>query len=147
MISDRDAVLIIDDELDLTNLFTDALKAADLNAIGFDNPFTALEYIRENHDTICLIVTDWRMPDIDGLELVKRVNEIDNEIGIMLMSAYELDEDQLKEVNKDDYLRKPVHIGKLIEIVKSEYFAKDCKDTCDKEGSTSEKQQKTNLMR
>ena len=50
------------------------------------------------------------------------------------MSAYELEEDQLKEVNKDDYLRKPVHIGKLIEIVKSEYFAKDCKDTCDKEG-------------
>ena len=45
MVSDRDAVLIIDDEPDLTNLFTDALKAADLNAIGFDNPFTALEYI------------------------------------------------------------------------------------------------------
>ena len=87
------------------------------------------------------------MPDIDGLELIKQVAGIDNEIGIMLMSAYELEEDQLKEVNKDDYLRKPVHIGKLIEIVKSEYFAKDCKDTCDKEGSTSEKQQKTNLMR
>ena len=96
MISDRDAVLIIDDELDLTNLFTDALKAADLNAIGFDNPFTALEYIRENHDTICLIVTDWRMPDIDGLELIKQVAGIDNEIGIMLMSAYELEEDQLE---------------------------------------------------
>ena len=71
MISDRDAVLIIDDELDLTNLFTDALKAADLNAIGFDNPFTALRVHRENHDTICLIVTDWRMPDIDGLEFIK----------------------------------------------------------------------------
>ncbi len=111
MVSDRDTVLIVDDEPDLANLFTDALKAADLNAIGFDNPLTVLEYIRDNHNTICLIVTDWRMPDIDGLELTKRVNEIDNEIGIMLMSAYELDEDQLKEVNKDDYLRKPVHMG------------------------------------
>lgn len=48
----------------------------------------------------------------------------------MLMSAYELQEDQLKEVNKDDYLRKPVHIGQLIETIKREYFAKDCKDTC-----------------
>ena len=147
MVSDRDAVLIIDDEPDLTNLFTDALKAADLNAIGFDNPFTALEYIRENHDTICLIVTDWRMPDIDGLELIKQIAGIDNEIGIMLMSAYELEEDQLKEVNKDDYLRKPVHIGQLIETIKREYFAKDCKDTCDEEGSASDKQQKTKLMR
>ena len=120
MVSDRDAVLIVDDEPDLANLFTDALKAADLNAIGFDNPFTALEYIRENHDTICLIVTDWRMPDIDGLELIKQIAGIDNEIGIMLMSAYELEEDQLREVNIDDYMRKPVRIAKLIEIVKRE---------------------------
>ena len=147
MVSDRDAVLIVDDEPDLANLFTDALKAADLNAIGFDHPLTALEYIRDNHNTICLIVTDWRMPDIDGLELTKRVNEIDNEIGIMLMSAYELDEDQLKEVNKDDYLRKPVHIGNLIDSIKREYFAKDCKDTCKTEANASDKQQETTLMR
>ena len=131
----------------MANLFTDALKAADLNAIGFDHPLTALEYIRDNHNTICLIVTDWRMPDIDGLELTKRVNEIDNEIGIMLMSAYELDEDQLKEVNKDDYLRKPVHIGNLIDSIKREYFAKDCKDTCKTEANASDKQQETTLMR
>ena len=72
MVSDRDAVLIVDDESDLTNLFTDALKAADLNAIGFDNPLTALEYTRENHDTICLIVTDWKMPDMNGLQLTKK---------------------------------------------------------------------------
>ena len=147
MVSDRDAVLIVDDEPDLANLFTDALKAADLNAIGFDNALTALKYISDNHSTICLIVTDWKMPDMNGLELTKRVKEIDNEIGIMLMSAYELQEDQLKEVNKDDYLRKPVHIGQLIETIKREYFAKDCKDTCDEEGSASDKQQKTKLMR
>jgi DNA-binding response OmpR family regulator len=147
MVSDRDAVLIVDDEPDLANLFTDALKAADLNSIGFDSSLTALEYTRENHDTICLIVTDWKMPDMNGLELTKRITEIDNEIGVMLMSAYELEEDQLKEVNKDDYLRKPVHIGQLIETIKREYFAKDCKDTCDEEGSASDKQQETNLMR
>ena len=147
MVSDRDAVLIVDDEPDLVNLFTDALKAADLNAIGFDHPLTALEYIRDNHNTICLIVTDWRMPDIDGLELTKRVNEIDNEIGIMLMSAYELDEDQLKEINKDDYLKKPVHMRNLIDSIKREYFAKDCKDTCKTEANASDKQQETTLMR
>jgi DNA-binding NtrC family response regulator len=46
------------------NLFTDALKAGDLNATGFDNPLTALEYISENHLTICLVVTDWKMQKI-----------------------------------------------------------------------------------
>ena len=147
MVSDRDAVLIVDDDPDLANLFTDALKAADLNAIGFDNALTALKYISDNHSTICLIVTDWKMPDMNGLELTKRITEIDNEISVMLMSAYELEQDQLKEINKDDYLKKPFHMTKLIDSIKREYFAKDCKDTCETEASASDKQQETTLMR
>ena len=124
MVSDRDAVLIVDDEPDLVNLFTDALKAGDLNAIGFDNPLTALEYISENHLTICLVVTDWKMPDMNGLELTKRITEIDNEISVMLMSAYELDQDQLKEINKDDYLKKPISHGKVDRFYKERIFCK-----------------------
>ena len=145
MVSERDAVLIVDDEPDLAQLFTDALKAADLNAVGFDNPLIALDYIKENHSTICLVVTDWKMPQINGFELTKKVAEIDNEIGVMLMSAYELDQDQLREINKNDYLRKPVHMAKLIDSIKREYFAKDCKDTCDAE--SSDKTKETNLLR
>jgi len=118
MVSERDSVLIVDDEPDLAQLFTDALKAADLNAVGFNNPLIALDYIKENHSTICLVVTDWKMPHINGFELTKKVAEIDNEIGVMLMSAYELDQDQLREINKNDYLRKPIHMSKLIESVK-----------------------------
>ena len=150
MVSDRDAVLIVDDEPDLVNLFTDALKAGDLNAIGFDNPLTALEYISENHSTICLVVTDWKMPDMNGLELTKRITEIDNEIGVMLMSALRVGyRIQLKEINKNDYLKKPIHMAKLIDSIKREYFAKDCKDTCETEASASasDKQQETTLMR
>jgi two-component system, cell cycle sensor histidine kinase and response regulator CckA len=145
MVSERDAVLIVDDEPDLVNLFTDALMVAELNAIGFDNPLTALDYISENHSTICLVVTDWKMPQINGFELTKKVAEIDNEIGVMLMSAYELEQDQLKEINKDDYLKKPVHMAKLIDSIKREYFAKDCKDTCNEE--SSDKKEETDLVR
>src|SRR5215813_9251080 len=108
MVSQREAVLIVDDEPDLASLFTEALKAGGLKAIGFDNPITALKYIENNHQIICLVVTDWKMPELNGFDLAKRVCNIDSEIGIMLMSAYELEENQLKEINKDDYLRKPV---------------------------------------
>ena len=48
----------------------------------------------------------------------------------MLMSAYESDHDQLKEVKKDDHLKKPIHMIELIQTIKREYFAKNCKDTC-----------------
>jgi len=49
----------------------------------------------------------------------------------MLMSAYKLEQNQLKEVNKDDLLKKPVHVGRLIDTIKREYIAKDCKDICE----------------
>ena len=80
--------------------------------------------ISENHLTICLVVTDWKMPDMNGLELTKRITEIDNEISVMLMSAYELEQDQLKEINKDDYLKKPIHMAKLIDSIKERIFCK-----------------------
>jgi DNA-binding NtrC family response regulator len=139
MVSQRDIVIIVDDEPDLANLFTEALKAGGLNAIGFDNPRTALKYIERDHETICLVVTDWRMPELNGFELSKRIANIDTEIGIMLMSAYELEQEQLREINKDDYLRKPVSMGKLIETIKQEYFAKDCNDTCNTIPSNQQK--------
>ena len=120
MVSDRDAVLIVDDEPDLVNLFTDALKAGDLNGIGFDDPLIALEYIREHSSDIGMVITDWKMPKMSGFELIRKIDEMDQDIKIVLMSAYELEEDQLKEVNKDDYLKKPIHMSKLIETVKKE---------------------------
>ena len=78
--------------------------------------------MQEHHSEICLLVTDWRMPEMNGLELTKKVTEIDHEIKAMLMSAYDLEKDQLKEINKNDYLRKPIENNKLIDAVKKEVY-------------------------
>ena len=67
-----------------------------------------------------MVITDWKMPKMSGFELIRKIDEMDQDIKIVLMSAYELEEDQLKEVNKDDYLKKPIHMSKLIETVKKE---------------------------
>jgi hypothetical protein len=49
----------------------------------------------------------------------------------MLMCVYELEQNQLKEVNKNDYLGKSIHIDNLIATIKKRNFAKDCKDICE----------------
>ena len=71
-----------------------------------------------HNSEVSLVITDWKMPKMNGLELTKIISYIDDKIKVMLMSAYELEKDQLKEINKDDYMKKPFHISKLIEIVK-----------------------------
>jgi CheY-like chemotaxis protein len=120
MVDPKKQIAIVDDEADLTRLFCEALSSVGLNGIGFDDPLIALEYIREHSSDIGMVITDWKMPKMSGFELIRKIDEMDQDIKIVLMSAYELEEDQLKEVNKDDYLKKPIHMSKLIETVKKE---------------------------
>jgi CheY-like chemotaxis protein len=120
MVDPKKQIAIVDDEADLTYLFCEALSSVGLNGIGFDDPLIALEYIREHSSDIGMVITDWKMPKMSGFELIRKIGETDQDIKIVLMSAYELEEDQLKEANKDDYLKKPIHMSKLIETVKKE---------------------------
>ena len=124
MSSQREQVIIGDDDADLARPFTAAIESSGIKAIGFEDPLKAVKHIEDNHSKICLLVTDCKMPEMNGLELTKKVADIHYEIGIMLMSAYELDHDQLTEVNKDDYLKKPIHMEELTNAVKREYYAR-----------------------
>jgi DNA-binding NtrC family response regulator len=119
----RKSIVLVDDEVDLVQLFSDALKSAGLEVIQFDNPIKALEYVRNYHSNISLVLTDWRMPQMNGLELTKRVSEIDEEIKIVLMSAFEIEQDQLKEINVGDYLKKPIHMNQLIDAARKEVYS------------------------
>ena len=55
---------------------------------------------------------------MSGLELAKLVQQLDDEIRITVMSAFDLDKDQLKEIRKDEYLRKPMHVTQLVQTVR-----------------------------
>ena len=62
------------------------------------------------------------MPQTNGLDLTKRVLEIDEEIKILLMSAFEIEQKQINEVNVGDYL-KPIHMNQLIDAARKEVYS------------------------
>ena len=121
MIGVRNHIIVVDDEPDLAILFSEALKSAGFESVSFDDAVVALQYIRDSHSKIALLLTDWKMPQMNGYELMKEVTKIDESIKVMLMSAFELEKDNLREINMNDYLRKPVHISQLIDAVKNIY--------------------------
>mgnify|MGYP003587908923 FL=1 len=88
MSSQREQVVIVDDDADLASLFTEAIKSTGIDAIGFEEPLKAVKYVEANHSKMCLVVTDWKMPELNGLELTKKLAQIDSEIGLMIKSAY-----------------------------------------------------------
>lgn len=85
-----------------------------LNIITFEDPTLGLEYILNNQ--IDILYTDYMMPDIDGIELIKRFREIDNEIPVVVITAAG-DDQELKlnalEAGATDFLSKPIEISEF----------------------------------
>jgi two-component SAPR family response regulator len=57
------------------------------------------------------------MPGISGLEMIEKVCQINQEIKVILISAFELDGDNLKGIKYEDFIKKPVHLRSLAETI------------------------------
>jgi DNA-binding NtrC family response regulator len=68
-------VSIVDDELDITELFRDAIcdSIDGISVVTFNDPIIALEHFADNKQYYALVISDLRMPSINGLELLKRI--------------------------------------------------------------------------
>jgi DNA-binding NtrC family response regulator len=120
-------VAVIDDDIDITKLFHDVLceNLIDASVYAFNDPISALEHFTENKENYALIISDLRMPGLNGLELLKKVKISNPKVRTILLSAYNFDEDPtyqsyMKEGVIDTTIEKPVTIHRLCQRVKDE---------------------------
>ena len=69
------------------------------------------------------------MPVIDGFELARLIHEIDHEIKIICMSAFDIHGDDLIETEMDEYMQKPIHIAELIKVIQKHLTPQIALDT------------------
>ena len=110
-------ILVIDDDPDVLNLFTEFLKREGFRTASYLDALAALREIRGSPQRYSLVITDIRMPGISGLEIIKKVSQINQEIKVILISAFELDGDNLKGIKYEDFIKKPVHLRSLAETI------------------------------
>ncbi len=79
-------VLLIDDEEDLRLSTAQALELAGLDVVTIDNADHVFELIGYSFDGV--IVSDIRMPGIDGMSLLQKVRELDAEIPVILVTGH-----------------------------------------------------------
>ncbi|HZB64850.1 MAG TPA: response regulator [Nitrososphaeraceae archaeon] len=111
--NDRSTIVVVDDESDLVFMFKVTLEMNGYNVIGFTNPVEALEYLKKNHDKCALLITDYRMPEINGCELGTKIKEIDEKIKVIIITAYE----NIIENTDFELIKKPISTTKLLEVV------------------------------
>ncbi len=79
-------VFVIDDDADLLAATLQSMDLAGLAVRGFDNPEVALDHVGGGFAGV--LITDIRMPQLDGLSLMTRVHEIDPDIPVILITGH-----------------------------------------------------------
>jgi two-component system response regulator AtoC len=101
-------ILILDDEEKMAQLIARSLARSGYEAIAHTNPEQALEALKSSQFDVLL--TDLRMPGMDGLEILSRAKMIDPGIDVILMTAYASVETVREAMKRGavDYLEKPI---------------------------------------
>jgi len=107
-------IAIVDDEAELVNLYSEALHMSGYDVSSFSDPLLAYEHIRDNPDKYSLIITDYRMPLMDGLFFATKLADINRKLNMIIMVS---DHDDIKCNYKFNIIKKPVSISKLIKVV------------------------------
>jgi two-component SAPR family response regulator len=109
-------ILIVDDDFDIASLIRISLERAGLFVSAFTDPLLALERFRSDSSIYNLVLSDIRMPHMNGYEFVSQIKKLKPSVKIILMSAFEFSNSEIfSEI--DDFLGKPIALHKLNEIV------------------------------
>ena len=116
-------ILLVDDEKDILELFTEYLTSNGLKTVSFQNPIEALNFLNSNVNNCSLVITDYSMRQMSGLDFIKHIRNIDVNfiIKIIFIIAYiknNLVVDKSSNLRIDKIIEKPIPLEKLKDEVK-----------------------------
>lgn len=110
-------VLVVDDEQNSREGLSKILTKEGYEVYTAENGKKALMEA-ENH-RFDLIITDLRMPEMDGIEVLEKLRKKNREIGVVIVTAYGEVNSYLKAMNLGafEYLNKPIHLEELRRVI------------------------------
>jgi len=115
-------ILIVDDDAGITLAFKTGLEADEFKVDTFNDPLEALSNFKASMYDLLLL--DVRMPKMNGFELYKELERIDNHVKVCFITAFEVYYEALREVfpslEVECFIRKPIEIASLIKMIKNQ---------------------------
>ncbi len=114
-------ILLVDDEINNLQLLKRALRGK-YNILTASQGAEGLDVLKENIEKICLIISDHKMPVMEGTEFLEKANEIAPDVIKILLTGFsdiEILTDAVNKCNLFQYIMKPFDPNELINVVES----------------------------
>lgn len=116
---ERIKVLLVEDDPSLRMVISETLELEDFNVVAVSDGIEGLHYFNEG--SVDVIVADIMIPRLDGIEMVKRIRQRNQNIPILFLTAKSSVDSVVEgfEAGGNDYLRKPFSMKELIVRIKA----------------------------
>ena len=110
-------LLVVDDDSDIVRVLKTGLVKNSFLVSDFTNPEEALQNFKSNSEDYCLMLSDIRMPEMSGIQLARKVKEINPKVKVLLMTSFEIKDNEFSKVfpstHVDGFVQKPVSVKDL----------------------------------
>lgn len=114
-------LLIVDDDSDIVQVLKMGLLQNGFSVEAFTNPQEALQSFKSDAESYCLVLSDIRMPGISGIQLSKKIKEVNPNVKVVLMTAFEIRDNEFSKVfpstQVDGFVQKPIGIKDLTDKI------------------------------
>ena len=110
-------ICIVEDDINALNSLTQLLSMDGFKVTSFDNPLKAYKFIENNE--VDIVLSDIKMPNMSGLELLEKIKENLPDIDVILMTAFGDINNAVLAVKKgaSDYILKPINYDELYQSI------------------------------
>src|SRR5918999_4310783 len=110
-------LLVVDDDSDIVQVLKLGLLKNRFLVSAFTRPEEALQNFQSNAESYCLMLSDIRMPEMSGIQLARKVKEINPKVKVVLMTSFEIRDNEFSKVfpsmHVDGFVQKPIGISDL----------------------------------
>jgi len=115
------SVLLIDDEPDILTILKRSLEIAGISSYGFTDPTLAVQHFKNNADNYDILVTDVRMPTMNGFDVVREIRKIRPDIKIAFSTSFEINATEfsrlLPSTKIEAFIKKPVRPSEFASMI------------------------------